>query len=98
MSRTITLARALRAVSFLPACVLAFAHVTAAHAQSRYPTRLIRIIVPFAPSGGTDILARALGARMSESMGQTLVVENRPGANSIIGTDAVAKSAPDGHT
>src|SRR3954467_10253266 len=71
---------------------------TAAAQTQRYPTRPIRIIVPFAPAGGTDILARALGARLSESMGQTVVVENRPGANSIIGTDAVAKAAPDGHT
>jgi tripartite-type tricarboxylate transporter receptor subunit TctC len=54
--------------------------------------------VPFAASGGTDILARSLGQRMSESMGQTVIVENRPGANSIIGTDFVAKAAPDGYT
>ncbi|HEV7799688.1 MAG TPA: tripartite tricarboxylate transporter substrate-binding protein, partial [Burkholderiales bacterium] len=67
-------------------------------AAQRYPAKLIRIIVPFAPSGGTDILARSLGQRMSESMGQTVIVENRPGANSIIGTDFVAKAAPDGYT
>jgi tripartite-type tricarboxylate transporter receptor subunit TctC len=79
------------------ACVTMFG--TAAHAQApRYPSKLIRIIVPFAPAGGTDILARALGARLSESLGQSVIVENRPGANSIIGTDAVAKSPPDGHT
>jgi tripartite-type tricarboxylate transporter receptor subunit TctC len=87
-----------RAHALLTACVLALSCAASAHAQTRYPTKLIRIIVPFAPSGGTDILARALGARLSESLGQTVVVENRPGANSIIGTDAVAKSAPDGHT
>jgi tripartite-type tricarboxylate transporter receptor subunit TctC len=67
-------------------------------AAQRYPAKLIRIIVPFAASGGTDILARSLGQRMSESMGQTVIVENRPGANSIIGTDFVAKAAPDGYT
>jgi tripartite-type tricarboxylate transporter receptor subunit TctC len=84
---------------FVLVCALAFAASGVAIAQSpRYPAKLIRIIVPFAPSGGTDILARALAQRLSESMGQTVVVENRPGANSIIGTDAVAKSPPDGHT
>jgi tripartite-type tricarboxylate transporter receptor subunit TctC len=80
--------------------LLAFAVVPCAPAtaQTRYPAKPIRIIVPFAPAGGTDILARSLGARLGESMGQNVIVENRPGANSIIGTDAVAKSAPDGHT
>ena len=53
--------------------------------------------MPFAPAGGTDILARSLGQRMAESMGQPVIVENRPGANSIIGTDFVAKAPPDGH-
>lgn len=67
-------------------------------AAARYPARLIRIIVPFAAAGGTDILARSLGQRMSESMGQTVIVENKPGANSIIGTDFVAKASGDGYT
>jgi tripartite-type tricarboxylate transporter receptor subunit TctC len=87
-------ARAARFMLFAVAAVLC----TAATAQTRYPAKPIRIIVPFAPAGGTDILARSLGARLGESMGQNVIVENRPGANSIIGTDAVAKSAPDGHT
>ena len=89
---------ATRASARLILFALVVVAVSTATAQTRYPTKLIRIIVPFAPAGGTDILARALGARLSESMGQSVVVENRPGANSIIGTDAVAKSAPDGHT
>ena len=67
-------------------------------AQQNYPTRPIRIIVPFLPGGATDILARLLGARFHAAWGQTAVVENRPGAGGNIGGDVVAKSAPDGYT
>ena len=63
-----------------------------------YPARNVRIIVPFAPAGGTDIMARSLAQRLSENTGRQFVVENRPGANALIGTEAVAKSAPDGYT
>lgn len=69
----------------------------AAEAQS-FPSRPVRIIVPFAAAGGTDIFARSLGQKMGEILGQPVVVENRAGGNSIIGTEAVAKSAPDGYT
>ena len=63
-----------------------------------YPARTVKLVVP-APAGGpTDVLARIVGQKMSESMGQPVVVENRPGANQIIGTDYVAKAAPDGYT
>ncbi len=58
----------------------------------------MRIVVPFAPGGGTDLIARTLGAGMSQELGQTVIVENKPGAGTIIGTDLVAKSAPDGYT
>ena len=63
-----------------------------------YPTKVVRIVVPFAAGGPADIYARALAQRLQEPMGQSFVIENRPGAGSIIGTDAVAKSAADGYT
>jgi len=63
-----------------------------------YPARPIRIIVPYAAGGTSDILARTLGVRVGEALGQQVVVENRPGANGALGSDLVAKSAPDGYT
>jgi tripartite-type tricarboxylate transporter receptor subunit TctC len=63
-----------------------------------YPNRPVRIIVPFAPGGSADVYARFLATKLQESWGQSFVIDNRPGAGSIIGTDAVAKSAPDGYT
>ena len=69
-----------------------------ASAQSNLADRPIRIIVPFSPGGGTDTVARTLGAAMSQELGQTVIVENKPGAGTVIGTDTVAKSAPDGTT
>jgi tripartite-type tricarboxylate transporter receptor subunit TctC len=63
-----------------------------------YPAKPIRIIVPYSPGGGTDILSRALGEKLGAALGQSVVVENRPGANGAIGSDMVAKSAPDGYT
>jgi tripartite-type tricarboxylate transporter receptor subunit TctC len=68
-----------------------------AQAQT-YPTKPVKIIVPFAAGGPADIYARVIAQRLGESMGQAFIVEDRPGAGSLIGTDAVAKSAPDGYT
>ena len=73
--------------------------VAAAVAQgTAYPAKPVRIVVPSSPGGGTDILARVLAQKLSESQGQQFVVENRPGAGQVIGIEAVARSAPDGYT
>lgn len=81
----------------LIAAALCAASLGAAHAQS-YPNKPVKLIVPFAPGGFTDVVARILGQRLSTAMGQQFVIENKAGAGSIIGTDFVAKSAPDGYT
>jgi len=67
-------------------------------AAQNYPTRPVRVIVPFAAGGNTDITARAIGVRLSEVFGQQIVVENRPGGATNIGTELVAKAPPDGYT
>ena len=75
----------------------ALAFIGAVHAQS-YPSKSIRYVVPYAPGGSTDIVARVLALKLSEAMGQQVVVDNRPGAGGAIGADIVAKSPPDGYT
>lgn len=86
-----------RAALALAAAACAFALQPAA-AQQAWPSKPIRLVVPYTPAGGTDILGRLLGKRLGEALGVPIVVENRPGADGSIGTDAVAKSAPDGYT
>ncbi|HEY2977269.1 MAG TPA: tripartite tricarboxylate transporter substrate binding protein [Burkholderiaceae bacterium] len=79
------------------ASVVALSAGTAAQAQA-YPTRPIRLVVPFAAGGGTDVLARVVGEKMSAGLGQPVIIDNKPGAAGLIGTDMVAKAAPDGYT
>ena len=86
---------ALRATGL--AVLLAVAGATAV-AQQAYPSRPVRLIVPFAPGGFTDVVARILGQKMSAALGQQFIVENKAGAGSTIGSDFVAKSPPDGYT
>jgi len=81
----------------LAAIVLSSASIFA-FAQQAYPTKPIRLIVGFAPGGGTDIVARALAPKMSEILGQSVIIENKSGAAGTIGADQVAKSNPDGYT
>jgi tripartite-type tricarboxylate transporter receptor subunit TctC len=72
--------------------------MASAVAEGAYPNRPIRLVVPYPPGGGTDIVARLLAQKLSQSMGQQVVVDNKGGASTIIGTDQVAKATPDGYT
>lgn len=78
--------------------VVLFAGIHATANAQTYPTNTIRMVVPFTAGGGVDILARLVAERLRERWGQPVLVENRPGASGVIGTDYVAKATPDGHT
>lgn len=77
---------------------VAVAAAAAPAAAQTFPSKAVRIVVPYAPGGGTDIITRQLAQRMQDGWSQSVIVENRPGANGVIGTDAVLKSPADGHT
>ena len=85
-------------VAALPAACLLSVFAPSAWAQADFPSRALRVIVPQPPGGGFDFVARALGERLAKRLGQPVVVENRTGSGTLIGTDAAAKAAPDGYT
>ena len=87
-------ARGVACSALLAATALAVGNAVA----QEWPARPVRLVVPFAPGGSADVFGRAVGTRLQETLGQSFVIENRPGAGSIIGTDVVAKSPPDGYT
>src|SRR3954468_20955422 len=79
-------------------CLAAIIAAIAFNAAAQYPTKPIRIVVPYPPGGFNDTLGRTLAAKFSESWGQPSFVENKPGGNTLIGSDFVEKSPPDGYT
>ena len=85
-------------MKFLSAIVACLLLASNASAQPAYPSKPVRIIVPYPAGGYYDVSSRVLGQKFSEALGQPFVVENRPGANAIVGTELTAKSAPDGYT
>jgi tripartite-type tricarboxylate transporter receptor subunit TctC len=91
-----------RAYAGVLAIVLGIVHVHGSHAQSlaeaAYPTKPVRIIVPSSAGGSTDFLIRPLAGKLTDALGKPVIVENRPGAGSVIGTELVVKAAPDGYT
>ena len=88
---------AMRGIRILLACAWALS-TGAAWAADRYPSRPIRLVIPFAPGGGSDVTARLLGPRLAERLGQPVVIDNRPAASGVVGADIVAKAVPDGYT
>lgn len=88
----------IRPLPLLALIALVLSTFPAGRAAGPYPERPLRIVVPFAPGGGTDAIARTLAQEMAQDLGVSVVIENKPGAGTIIGTQAVAASAPDGYT
>jgi len=80
------------------ACVVAAWHAQVGIAAERYPSRPVRFIVPYPPGGGSDITGRAIGEKLTAALGQTFVIDNRPGATSLIGTEITARAPADGYT
>ena len=79
-------------------CVATLGQLPASAAADRYPSRPVRFIVPYPPGGGSDITGRAIGEKLTASLGQTFVIDNRPGATSLIGTEITARAPADGYT
>jgi tripartite-type tricarboxylate transporter receptor subunit TctC len=95
--RTLIATKTSALASLLFLCLTAVAIMTPP-AQAHFPDKRIRIVVPFTPGGGADIVARLLAEYMSKDLGKPVIIENRPGAGTIVGTDEVARSTPDGYT
>ena len=87
-----------RALRLVGALLAGFGPATAALAQPAWPSRPIRFIVPYPPGGGTDVVARMIAPHMAQGLGQTVVIDNKPGASTVLGTDLLAKAPPDGYT
>src|SRR3954470_12005461 len=82
--------------------IIAIAAAAGVHAQAnaadQYPTKSVRFVVPYPPGGGSDITGRAIGVKLNEALGQTFVIDNRPGATGLIGTQLAARAPADGYT
>ena len=88
----------MRILGALGLATVALLPLDAAIAQAPYPSRPVRMVVPFAPGGGVDVVARIIGPKLSEGLGQPVVIDNKPGANTGIAAENIARSAPDGHS
>ena len=82
----------------LAACAAVAIFASVANAQEKYPSRAVRLILPFPPGGGADISARTIAAKLTERFGQQVIVDNRPGAGGSLGSKIVADAVPDGYT
>lgn len=98
MSKAINTSRRTRLFAALATALAVVSPQAFADAVTSYPDRPVRVVVPYPAGGNTDIIAREVAKRMSTKLGQNFIIDNKPGANSIIGTEAVAKAAPDGYT
>jgi tripartite-type tricarboxylate transporter receptor subunit TctC len=90
--------RAIVMVMLSASCTLLYAQIPSTSSGQAYPVKPVRLIAPFPPGGSSDLIARILAQKMSEGLGQQMIVENRPGAGSNLGTQAAARAAPDGYT
>jgi tripartite-type tricarboxylate transporter receptor subunit TctC len=95
---TVSISRRKAVHAIAAACALAGAAALPAAAQQAWPAHPVRLVVPFPASGATDLVARVVAQRMSQELGQQLVIDNRPGAGGTIGTGEAAKASPDGYT
>ena len=98
MSRSKSLPGKVLGITLALAAALAVCTATVTQAAPAYPSRFVRIVIPWGPGSGTDLFGRRMAAELTKRLGQQVIVENRPGASSVLGMEAVAKAAPDGYT